>query len=83
MEVTVQLQVAKWGNSLAVRLPASMVKALEVSEGAMLHTEVLGAQLLRIAPSAKPQGRRAFVTGLRELHSPVTQAVARDELARY
>jgi antitoxin MazE len=27
------MQVAKWGNSLAVRLPASVVEALELKEG--------------------------------------------------
>ncbi len=27
------MQVAKWGNSLAVRLPASVVEALELNEG--------------------------------------------------
>lgn len=27
------MQVAKWGNSLAVRLPASLVEALELREG--------------------------------------------------
>jgi antitoxin MazE len=27
------MQVSKWGNSLAIRLPASVVKALELSEG--------------------------------------------------
>jgi antitoxin MazE len=27
------MQVAKWGNSLAVRLPASVVDALELKEG--------------------------------------------------
>lgn len=27
------MQVAKWGNSLAVRLPASVVEALELHEG--------------------------------------------------
>lgn len=27
------MQVAKWGNSFAVRLPASLVKALELREG--------------------------------------------------
>ncbi|MFL9883176.1 AbrB/MazE/SpoVT family DNA-binding domain-containing protein [Paraburkholderia agricolaris] len=27
------MQVAKWGNSLAVRLPASVVDALELREG--------------------------------------------------
>lgn len=27
------MQVAKWGNSLAVRLPATVVEALELREG--------------------------------------------------
>ncbi|MCG1042748.1 AbrB/MazE/SpoVT family DNA-binding domain-containing protein [Mycetohabitans sp. B8] len=27
------MQVAKWGNSLAVRLPASVVEALKIQEG--------------------------------------------------
>lgn len=27
------MQVSKWGNSLAIRLPASVVKALELREG--------------------------------------------------
>lgn len=27
------MQVAKWGNSLAVRLPAAVVEALELREG--------------------------------------------------
>ncbi|VFR23941.1 Programmed cell death antitoxin MazE like [plant metagenome] len=27
------MQVAKWGNSLAVRLPAALVEALELREG--------------------------------------------------
>ena len=27
------MQVAKWGNSLAVRLPSSVVEALELREG--------------------------------------------------
>lgn len=27
------MQVSKWGNSLAIRLPSSVVKALELNEG--------------------------------------------------
>jgi Antidote-toxin recognition MazE, bacterial antitoxin len=27
------MQVAKWGNSLAVRLPATVVEALDLKEG--------------------------------------------------
>jgi antitoxin MazE len=33
MPVEKAMQVAKWGNSLAVRLPAAVVDALELKEG--------------------------------------------------
>ena len=34
------MQVAKWGNSLAVRLPASIVEALELREGDDIEIEI-------------------------------------------
>ncbi len=44
------MQVAKWGNSLAVRLPAAVVKALHVKAGDELELELTnggGAKLQR------------------------------------
>lgn len=46
------MRVSKWGNSLAVRLPAALVEALELSEGDDIEIEVQGAQ--RIAVKKKP-----------------------------
>ncbi|MDR1662143.1 MAG: AbrB/MazE/SpoVT family DNA-binding domain-containing protein [Azoarcus sp.] len=34
------MRVAKWGNSLAVRLPASLVKELDLREGAEVDIDV-------------------------------------------
>ncbi|TIX53549.1 MAG: AbrB/MazE/SpoVT family DNA-binding domain-containing protein, partial [Mesorhizobium sp.] len=34
------MQVAKWGNSLAVRLPAVVVEALELKEGDEIEIHV-------------------------------------------
>jgi antitoxin MazE len=34
------MQVARWGNSLAVRLPAAVVEALELKEGDEIETHV-------------------------------------------
>lgn len=34
-------KIAKWGNSLAVRLPSKMVKAMDLREGGLLPAEVL------------------------------------------
>jgi antitoxin component of MazEF toxin-antitoxin module len=37
------VQVAKWGNSLAVRLPAAVVDALKLKEGDEIEIHVAGA----------------------------------------
>lgn len=36
------MQVAKWGNSLAVRLPAVVVEALDLKEGDEIDIRVAG-----------------------------------------
>ncbi len=49
------MQVAKWGNSLAVRLPAVVVEALQLKEGDSIEIEVAGARRFEIkrAPGAR------------------------------
>ena len=42
------MQVAKWGNSLAVRLPAAVVEALELKEGDDITLYVRGARLIEV-----------------------------------
>ena len=80
-----ELQVGKWGNSLAVRLPIGMVKELSIVEGSILRTEVLGAQLLGIEPKPASKERKALVAELRAMHSrmPMTRAISKDEMSRY
>ncbi|MGH6905773.1 MAG: AbrB/MazE/SpoVT family DNA-binding domain-containing protein [Geminicoccaceae bacterium] len=36
------MQVSKWGNSLAIRLPASVVQALGLKEGDEIEVHVVG-----------------------------------------
>ena len=43
------MQVAKWGNSLAVRLPAAVVEALELKEGDDIEIHVADSRELGIA----------------------------------
>ena len=38
------MQVSKWGNSLAVRLPAAVVEALDLKEGDEIEIHVAGAR---------------------------------------
>jgi antitoxin MazE len=56
------VQVAKWGNSLAVRLPAAVVEALELHEGDEIEIHVEDARNLKVA--RKP-GREELLKRLR------------------
>ena len=40
--------VAKWGNSLAIRLPAAVVEALDLKEGDDIEIEVEGGRVFRV-----------------------------------
>ncbi len=43
------MRVAKWGNSLAIRLPVSVVEALELKEGDEVEVHVVGDRAFDIA----------------------------------
>jgi len=43
------MQVSKWGNSLAIRLPASVVEALELKAGDEVEVRVAGERCFEIA----------------------------------
>ena len=42
------MQVGKWGNSLAVRLPAAVVDALQLKEGDEVEVEVADPRTFRV-----------------------------------
>jgi antitoxin MazE len=56
------MQVAKWGNSLAIRLPVVVVEALKLKEGDDIEVRVAGAR--EFAVSRKP-GRKDLLKRLR------------------
>ncbi|WP_183855358.1 AbrB/MazE/SpoVT family DNA-binding domain-containing protein [Prosthecomicrobium pneumaticum] len=56
------MQVSKWGNSLAVRLPAAVVEALDLKEGDEIEIHVADDRTFGIA--RKP-GRAALLERLR------------------
>ena len=43
------MQVAKWGNSLAVRLPKAVVEALELKDGDNIEIVIAGKRRFEIA----------------------------------
>jgi antitoxin MazE len=56
------MQVAKWGNSLAIRLPAAVVTVLGLKEGDEIEVHVAGEREFSVA--RKP-GRAELLNRLR------------------
>ncbi len=59
----VLMHVAKWGNSLAVRLPAAVVEALDLKEGDNIEIDVAGVRRFEIK---KAPGTRELLARLRK-----------------
>jgi antitoxin component of MazEF toxin-antitoxin module len=78
-----ELQIGKWGNGLALRLPSSLVKQAGLSEGSRVQAVVHANQELRVVKAliAPTKGARAKLADeLRQLHraSPVGRSVVRE-----
>lgn len=58
------MQVAKWGNSLAVRIPADVVRALGLREGDEIELKANGDGSFAVVPEA--QRRQAVAESFRE-----------------
>ena len=57
------MQVSKWGNSLALRLPATIVEALHLKEGDDLEIHMVGARAFEVK---KSPGARELLARLRK-----------------
>jgi len=62
------MQVSKWGNSLAVRLPAAVVKALELKEGDQIEIRVAGDRAFEVG---RDQSNNLALLRLRKLRRPL------------
>ena len=57
------MQVSKWGNSLAIRLPASVVQALELHEGDEIEVEIADERVFQVR---KKPGSEAVLARLQQ-----------------
>jgi antitoxin MazE len=64
------MQVARWGNSLAVRLPAAVVEALQLREGDDIEIHIEGERSMAVA--RKPD-RDALIARLRAFRGRLPQ----------
>ena len=71
------MQVSRWGNSLAVRLPAAVVEALDLKEGEQIEIHVTGERSIEIA--RKP-GVRDLLVRLRKYRGRLPEDFRFDRL---
>jgi antitoxin MazE len=57
------VQISKWGNSLAIRLPAAVVEVLELKEGDNVEIHVAGKRSFEID---KAPGSRELLARIRK-----------------
>jgi len=62
------MQVSKWGNSLAVRLPVSVVEALELKEGDDIEIRIAGNREFEVSAD---RTRERALERLRKLRRPL------------
>jgi antitoxin MazE len=71
------MQVSKWGNSLAVRLPAAVVEALGLQDGDDIEIQVEGARSLSVC---KTPDRRELLARLRKYRGHLPKGFRFDRL---
>ena len=59
------MRVAKWGNSLAVRLPRAVVEALELREGDEIEIAVAGPSRFEVGRDPSREEALATLAALR------------------
>lgn len=60
--MSIRLQIAKWGNSLAMRLPSDVVRRFGLREGDTVEAQLTADGALTIRPAG--WNRRAFAAEL-------------------
>lgn len=66
--MSAEMQVAKWGNSLAVRLPATVVEALALKEGDQIEIRVAGTRSFEVS---RDKSRETALERIRKLRRPL------------
>ena len=62
------MQVSKWGNSLAVRLPSEVVEALKLKDGDQIEIRIVDAREFEVR---RDPGRQRALERLRRLRCPL------------
>lgn len=69
-----KLQVSRWGNSLAVRLPVECTRATGLKEGDSVEASITPAGAITLAPE-KSFDKTAFMTRITKMHASMPMTV--------
>lgn len=69
------MRVAKWGNSLAVRLPAAVVEALNLKDGDDIEIRVAGGSQFEVS---RDRTHEQAMARLRKLRRPLPKGFVFD-----
>jgi len=76
-----KLQLAKWGNSLAIRLPVECTRAAGLREGDIVEAEVSPVGEIKLTPTL-PFDKKAFLARLGRLHARMPMTTTTVEMMR-
>ena len=76
-----RLQLAKWGNSLAVRLPVECTRAAGLREGDIVEAEVTPIGEIKLTP-AQLFDKAAFIKRLRKLRDTMPMTTTTVQMMR-
>jgi antitoxin MazE len=70
--------VAKWGNSLAVRIPQNLAKEIQLAEGAEIEMSVVNGTLVIKPRSQKRYSLDELIQGItpENLHAEIDSGIA-------
>ena len=74
------MRISKWGNSLAVRLPAAVIEALGLKEGDDIEIQVAGTRTFEVS---KLSDNRELLAKLRKYRGRLPQDFRFDRLDAY
>jgi antitoxin MazE len=62
------MQVSRWGNSLAIRLPTAVVDALDLKEGDQIEIRIAGDRAFEVS---RDRSKQRALARLRKLRRPL------------
>jgi antitoxin MazE len=71
------MQVSKWGNSLAVRLPTAVVEALALKAGDEIEIRIVGDRVFEVA---RDESKNHALARLRKLRRPLPPGFVFDRI---